>query len=162
MPPQSPSAWLFSRSFPLWHGGASAAAAAAQSAPPPSTVSVGGVTLRSVNVDFPNRDRQFEGPGADVVNNNCLICHSPAWSGAASPIPRRLQAEVEKMRNTYKGPIDAKAVPAIVDYLATLPRYRRPLSAAVKTRADHGAQRESRCDDPGRTAIPEGLEAAFV
>jgi hypothetical protein len=32
------------------------------------------------------------------------------------------QAEVEKMRNTYEGPIDAKDVPAIVDYLATLPR----------------------------------------
>jgi len=107
---------------PSWHGGASAAAAAAQSTPPPSTVSVGGVTLRSVNVDFPNRDRQFEGPGADVVNNNCLTCHSAGMVLAQPRLSRAAwQAEVEKMRNTYKGPIDAEDVPAIVDYLANLP-----------------------------------------
>jgi cytochrome c5 len=107
---------------PSWQGGASAAAAAAQSTPPPSTVSVGGVTLRSVNVDFPNRDRQFEGPGADVVNNNCLTCHSAGMVLAQPRLPRAVWlAEVEKMRNTYKGPIDAEDVPAIVDYLANLP-----------------------------------------
>jgi cytochrome c5 len=105
-----------------WQGGASAAAAAAQSTPPPSTVSVGGVTLRSVNVDIPNRDRQFQGPGADVVNNNCLTCHSAGMVLAQPRLPRAVwQAEVEKMRNTYKGPIDAQDVPAIVDYLANLP-----------------------------------------
>ena len=107
---------------PSWHGDASAAAAAAQSTPPPSTVSVGGVTLRSVNVDFPNRDRQFEGPGADVVNNNCLTCHSVGMVLTQPRLPRAVwQAEVEKMRNTYKGPINAEDVPAIVDYLANLP-----------------------------------------
>ena len=107
---------------PSWHGGASAAAAAAQSTPPPSTVSVGGVTLRSVNVDFPNRDRQFEGPGADVVNNNCLTCHSAGMVLAQPRLPRAVwQGEVDKMRNTYKAPVDAADVPAIVDYLANLP-----------------------------------------
>jgi hypothetical protein len=30
------------------------------------------------------------------------------------------QAEVDKMRNTYKAPISATDVPAIVDYLANL------------------------------------------
>ena len=107
---------------PSWQGGALAAAAAAQSTPPPTTVSVGGVTLRSVNVDIPNRDRQFQGPGADVVNNNCLdLSFRRHGSGAASPIARRLAGRGEKMRNTYKGPIDAQDVPAIVDYLANLP-----------------------------------------
>jgi cytochrome c5 len=107
---------------PSWHGGASAAAAAAQSTPAPSTVSVGGVTLRSVNVDIPNRDRQFEGSGADIVNNNCLTCHSAGMVLTQPRLPRAVwQAEVEKMRNTYKGPIDAADVPAIVDYLANLP-----------------------------------------
>ena len=163
MPPQSPSALVvFAIIPPSWQGGASAVAAAAQSAPAPSTVSVGGVTLRSVNVDFPNRDRQFEGPGADVVNNNCLTCHSAGMVLTQPRLPRAAwQAEVEKMRNTYKGPIDARTSrrlstiwrPCLAD---------RGASAAVMTRADHGAQRESRCDDPGRTAIPEGLEAAFV
>jgi cytochrome c5 len=114
--------FVFAIMPPSWQGDASAADAAAQSTPPPSTVSVGGVTLRSVNVDFPNRDRQFEGPGADVVNNNCLTCHSAGMVLAQPRLPRAVwQAEVEKMRNTYKGPINAEDVPAIVDYLANLP-----------------------------------------
>ena len=36
------------------------------------------------------------------------------------------QAEVEKMRNTYRAPVNEKDVPAIADYLATLPRYDDP------------------------------------
>jgi cytochrome c5 len=113
---------LFAIMPPWRQGDASAAAAAAQSTLAPSTVSVGGVTLRSVNVDIPNRDRQFEGPGADVVNDNCLTCHSAGMVLTQPRLPRAdWQAEVEKMRNTYKGPIDAKDVPAIVDYLANLP-----------------------------------------
>jgi cytochrome c5 len=114
--------FVFAIMPPSWQGDASAADAAAQSTPPPSTVSVGGVTLRSVNVDFPNRDRQFEGPGADVVNNNCLTCHSAGMVLTQPRLPRAVwQAEVEKMRNTYKAPVDAQDVPAIVDYLANLP-----------------------------------------
>src|SRR5580692_3076777 len=114
--------FVFAIMPPSWQGDASAADAAAQSTPPPSTVSVGGVTLRSVNVDFPNRDRQFEGPGADVVNNNCLTCHSAGMVLTQPRLPRTVwQAEVEKMRNTYKAPVDAEDVPAIVDYLANLP-----------------------------------------
>jgi cytochrome c5 len=104
-------------------GGASPVAAAEQQAPAPSTVSTDGVTLRSVNVDFPDSDRQFEGRGADAVNNNCLACHSAGMVLTQPCLPRAVwQAEVEKMRNTYKAPVDAKDVPAIVDYLATLPR----------------------------------------
>lgn len=106
---------LFAIMPPSWQGGASAAAAAAQSTPAPSTVSVGGVTLRSANVDIPNRDRQFEGSGADIVNNNCLTCHSAGMVLTQPRLPRAVwQAEVEKMRNTYKGPIDAADVPAMV------------------------------------------------
>jgi cytochrome c5 len=107
----------------FWQGGALPVAAAAQPEPAPSAVSAGGVTLRSVNMDLPNGDRQFEGPGADVVNNNCLACHSAGMVLTQPRLPRAVwQAEVEKMRNTYKAPVDAKDVPSIVDYLATLPR----------------------------------------
>jgi cytochrome c5 len=98
-------------------------AAAAQSKPASSAVSVSGVTLRSVNLDFPDSDRMFEGAGADVVNNNCLSCHSAGMVLTQPRLPRAVwQAEVEKMRNTYKAPVDEKDVPAIADYLATLPR----------------------------------------
>jgi hypothetical protein len=75
--------------------------------------------LESVNVDLPNGDRMFEGPGSDAANNNCLACHSagmllnqPALSKA------QWRAEVEKMRTAYKAPIDPKDVDGIVDYLS--------------------------------------------
>jgi cytochrome c5 len=113
---------LFAVGSPLGHGGASPVAAAEQSAPAPSAVSGNGVTLRSVNVDNPDSDRVFEGAGADVVNNNCLSCHSAGMILTQPRMPHAAwQAEVEKMRNTYKAPVDASDVPAIVDYLASLP-----------------------------------------
>jgi cytochrome c5 len=97
-------------------------AAAGQSTPSPAAISGGGVTLRSVKVDLPDSDRLFQGPGADVVNNNCLACHSAGMALTQPRLPRAVwQAEVEKMRNTYKAPIAAEDVPAIVDYLAKLP-----------------------------------------
>ena len=75
--------------------------------------------LKSVNVDLPNGDRMFEGPGSDAVNNNCLACHS---AGMVLNQPARTQAqwraEVDKMRTAYKAPIDPKDVDAIVSYLA--------------------------------------------
>jgi cytochrome c5 len=84
-----------------------------------STITAGGVTLRSVGAEFPDSGRFFPGGNsADVINNNCLACHSagmvltqPRLSSAA------WQAEVEKMRDTYKAPIAAADIPAIVDYL---------------------------------------------
>jgi cytochrome c5 len=113
---------LFAIMPPWGQSGASAAAAAGQPAPAPSTVNANAVTLQPVNVDIPNRDRQFEGPGSDVVNNNCLACHSAGMVLTQPRLPRAVwQAEVEKMRNTYKAPVDAEDVPAIVDYLANLP-----------------------------------------
>jgi cytochrome c5 len=96
-------------------------AALATEAAQPSAVSANGVTLRSVNVDLPDSGRMFEGPGADAVNANCLACHSAGMVLTQPKLARAAwQAEVEKMRKTYKAPIDEKDVPAIVDYLAGL------------------------------------------
>ena len=82
----------------------------------------GGFSLKSVNVDLPTGDRMFpDGPGADAANNNCLACHSagmvlnqPALSKA------QWQAEVDKMRLSYKAPIDPKDVSAVVEYLVSI------------------------------------------
>jgi cytochrome c5 len=113
---------LFAIGPPGRQGGASPAAAADQSASSPSAVSVSGVTLRSVKVDLPDSDRKFEGPGAGVVNNNCLACHSAGMVLTQPRLARAVwQAEVEKMRKTYKASIAAEDVPAVVDYLANLP-----------------------------------------
>ena len=77
-----------------------------------------------ITVDLPFGDRMFpDGPGSDLVNSNCLACHSagmvlnqPALSKA------QWRTEVEKMRTAYKAPIDPKDVDAIVNYLIAVPR----------------------------------------
>src|SRR5258708_7190356 len=77
--------------------------------------------LKSVNVELPNSDRMFRGPGSEAANGNCLACHSagmvlnqPAMSKA------QWEAEVNKMRTAYKAPIDSKDVAPIVDYLVSI------------------------------------------
>jgi cytochrome c5 len=80
------------------------------------------VQLKSLSVNLPATGRMFSnGPGADAINSNCLACHSvdmvlnqPRMSKTA------WEAEVNKMRNVYKAPVDAKDVPAIVDYLVRI------------------------------------------
>ena len=85
-----------------------------------STVTAGGVTLHSVSTNFPDPGRLFPGGNsADAINNNCLACHSTGMVLTQPQMSRAAwQAEVDKMRNTYKAPINAADVPAIVDYLA--------------------------------------------
>ena len=85
-----------------------------------SEVAAGGLTLRSVNVEWPDNDRTFPpAAGVDVVTQNCTGCHSanmvltqPVLSAAT------WQAEVEKMRKLYKAPVAEAAVPTIVSYLS--------------------------------------------
>jgi hypothetical protein len=97
------------------------AAASPLTAAESSSVSAGGVTLRSVSADFPDSGRLFPGgDSANAINNNCLACHSAGMVLTQPPLPRAAwQAEVEKMRDTYKAPVAAADVPAIVDYLAS-------------------------------------------
>ena len=74
--------------------------------------------IKSTSVDPPAGDAQFPGPGADAINNNCLACHSADMVLNQPAFPRATwDAEVHKMINTYKAPVDAKDVGAIVDYL---------------------------------------------
>ena len=76
--------------------------------------------IKSTTVDLPAGDAMFPGGNtADAINNNCLACHSAGMVLNQPALPRAAwQAEAEKMINVYKAPIDAKDVPAIVDYLA--------------------------------------------
>ena len=96
---------------------------AAENAPAaPSTVTGAGVTLHSANVDFPDPGRMFPGDTkADAINNNCLACHSAGMVLTQPALSRaEWQSEVEKMRSTYKAPVEELDVPAIVDYLVAL------------------------------------------
>jgi cytochrome c5 len=104
-----------------------AQSAAAPPASASSTVTGGGVTLHSVSTNFPDSDRLFPGAGANAINNNCLACHSAGMVLTQPRLSRAdWQAEVEKMRNSYKAPVDAADVPAIVDYLVSLSATRQP------------------------------------
>ena len=96
--------------------------AAENAAEAPSTVAGAGVTLHSVNVEFPDPGRMFPGDTkADAINNNCLACHSAGMVMTQPSLSRaEWQSEVEKMRSTYKAPVEESDVPAIVDYLVAL------------------------------------------
>lgn len=78
--------------------------------------------LKSEDVTLPQSDRGLpEGPGRDAVQNNCFTCHSAGMILTQPPLPKAAwEAEVTKMRNVYKAPVDEKDVPAIVDYLTAV------------------------------------------
>ncbi len=100
----------------------SARSAVGQSAPAASSVTSAGVTLRSVSIDLPNSDRSFPGgAGVETVTGNCTACHSPGMVLNQPGLTRAAwEAEVNKMRTTFKAPIAAEDVPAIVAYLTSV------------------------------------------
>jgi hypothetical protein len=78
-------------------------------------------TLKSLKLDVPTSDAMFPaGPGSDAINNNCLACHSTEMVLNQPALPKATwEAEVHKMINVYKAPIEDADVPAIVDYLVS-------------------------------------------
>ncbi|WP_043159376.1 sulfite:cytochrome C oxidoreductase subunit b precursor [Bradyrhizobium sp. Ai1a-2] len=76
-------------------------------------------TIKSTTVELPAGDALFPGgSSANAINNNCLACHSPDMVLNQPPLPKATwEAEVNKMINAYKAPIDKADVPAIVSYL---------------------------------------------
>jgi cytochrome c553 len=76
--------------------------------------------IKSTSVELPAGDSLFPGgSSADAINNNCLACHSADMVLNQPALPRATwEAEVHKMINVYKAPIDDADVAAIVDYLA--------------------------------------------
>ncbi len=76
--------------------------------------------IKSVSVDLPAGDSLFPGGAtADAINNNCLACHSADMVLNQAALPKTTwEAEVRKMINVYKAPIDEADVASIVAYLA--------------------------------------------
>lgn len=89
---------------------------------PLAGVAQSAVVLKSVSVTLPQSSATFPpGPGADVANGNCLACHSVGMVMNQPVMPKAAwEAEVNKMRNVFKAPVDAKDVPAITEYLASI------------------------------------------
>lgn len=82
--------------------------------------------LKSVKLDLPESDRMFpEGPGVDAINNNCLACHSAGMVLNQPALSRQAwTAEVNKMINNYKAPVELNDAATIVDYLTQLSNAR--------------------------------------
>jgi hypothetical protein len=80
--------------------------------------------IQKAGITLPDDTETFgEGPHADVLNRNCLACHSVSMVRYQPPLSRKQwTATVDKMRETYGAPIEASETGAIVDALmATAP-----------------------------------------
>ena len=91
--------------------------------PVPSSVSIGGLTLTSTNINLPDDAATYpDGPHADVVNANCTACHSASMALTQPALSAdQWKAEVTKMREIYKAPVAERDVPGIVAYLIAMP-----------------------------------------
>ncbi len=80
------------------------------------------IALKSVDVKFPADHQSLpDGPNVKVVHDNCTGCHSPGMILAQPTMPKAAwEAEVNKMKNVYKAPLDPKDIPAIVEYLTAV------------------------------------------
>ena len=76
--------------------------------------------FKLMTVELPPDAAAFpDGPNVKTVTQNCLACHSADMVLDQPLLPRATwAAEVVKMRNTYKAPLNDADIPLIVDYLA--------------------------------------------
>ena len=59
------------------------------------------------------------GPGIELVQVNCLTCHSVEYISTQPPMPRAFwEASVKKMREKYGAPATDDVVQKLVEYLA--------------------------------------------
>jgi mono/diheme cytochrome c family protein len=89
---------------------------------PPAVRAATALELKSVTHELPDSDRMFPaGPGADLINNNCLACHSADMVLNQPALSKNSwTTEVSKMINIYRAPVAPQDVDAIVDYLTRI------------------------------------------
>jgi len=77
--------------------------------------------LRTTSIALPADEARFTAPGADMLERNCLACHSATM---ISHQPRLTATQwrdvVRKMQNAYHAPIADEDVPEIVERLVAL------------------------------------------
>jgi len=99
------------------------------------------LVLKTVNVVLPTSDRMFpDGPGSDVVNSYCLVCHSAGMVLSQPAMTRSAwEAEVQKMRNAYKAPIPEEQIQTITSYWPVCKTPSRVCGARAPSR-QHGSR----------------------
>lgn len=66
----------------------------------------------------PETGTYTKGPGVELAQTNCLICHSTEYVSTQPPMPRKFwEAAVKKMKEKYGAPTPDAQVPSLVDYL---------------------------------------------
>jgi cytochrome c551/c552 len=73
----------------------------------------------SLKIELPAEAGVFQpGPGADIANGQCLVCHSVEYVVTQPPLPRAFWASsVKKMREKYGSAIPEEQVEPLLDYL---------------------------------------------
>ena len=83
------------------------------------------VALKPVEVALPDEEVMFAGPDADLLNGNCVACHSAEMILNQPRLTEdQWRHSVEKMRTVYKAPIDdadATKIPAALVRLQQTP-----------------------------------------
>ncbi len=84
-------------------------------------VAAAGSFANPLRIELPGETATLKpGPGADVANSHCLICHSAEYI-TTQPRDKPLafwKAEVEKMKKVYGAPIPEEQIAPIAEYLA--------------------------------------------
>jgi cytochrome c551/c552 len=72
-----------------------------------------------VKIELPHETAAFKpGPGSEIANGQCLICHSVEYVMTQPPLPRSFWlAEVKKMRDKFGAPIPEAQIEPLVSYL---------------------------------------------
>lgn len=75
----------------------------------------------TVSIDLPPQTAQFKsGTGVDLVQKDCLICHSSEYVSTQPPLTaEQWRGEVVKMKHVMGAPIEDSNIDAIVNYLVT-------------------------------------------
>jgi cytochrome c5 len=98
---------------------AATALAADKVGSPPATATKEGRQWAVVSVELPVSNEIFPpGPGADVADSQCLICHSAGMVLRQPPLTKEeWRSEIQKMRAAYGAPLPAQQVDALSEYL---------------------------------------------
>lgn len=90
-------------------------------------------TWTKVAVDLPTSDTLFPvGNGADIVNGQCLICHSAGMVLRQPPLTEdEWRGEINKMRNSFGAPLPVDQVDALDRYLYSIDGSQAPADRSV-------------------------------